>query len=439
MSKVRITRYATLCTALVVVSQFLGCQHQPAASTSTGEDTDAVAVRVVAVRRLEMADHVSGLGRCEALPDRLAALTPLVEGRLEKILAVPGQEVVAGQPIVQLDTTLARADLAEKEALRDSLVASLALLKSLPRPEEQQAAKLAIADAKIAVARAQSVVDRLRPLRARNEVSEQQMFEAEQTLAQAKVLQQTAAANHQTMMLGPRGQAVAESQAKIDVAEKVVASSQARLDLHTIRAPMDGKLDRLSCYPGQTLTLGTTIGQIVDMQRIVATVWLPIRMAHSIRAGQPAVVSGGQRAQQTRVATPPTAPQLRRLHGEVVSVSRMVDLQTGNVPVRIAVDNPDNTLLIGETVEATIAVTEPSPSIAVPRKAVWSVSGDELITVVRSGKAVVLTPRFGVVNGDWIAISGTDLQQGEPVIVEGAYNLPDGTLVTIAEHGEAQK
>jgi len=437
MNKGRITRYETLCTALVFCLQFLGCQHQP--SESTGEAKDRVVVRVVKAQRLEMADHVSGLGRCEAPADRIAALTPLVEGRVEKVLAVPGQEVVAGQPIVQLDTTLARADLAEKEALRDSLVASLALLKSLPRPEEQQAAQLAIADAKIAVARAQSVVDRLGPLRARNEVSEQQMFEAEQILAQAKIQQQSAEARHRTMMLGPRSEAVAESQAKIDVAEKAVAGSQARLDLHTIRAPIDGKLDRLDCYPGQTLTWGTTVGQVVDMQHVIVTAWLPIRAAQSVRAGQLAVVSTDQRRGHDGAATEAPSTEQRRMDGQVVAVSRVVDPQTGNVPVRVAVENTDDTLLIGETVEVTIAVTEPSASIAVPRKAVWSVGGDELITVVRSGKAVVLTPRFGVVNGDWIAISGTDLQPGEPVIVEGAYNLPDGTAVTIAGQRQSQE
>jgi RND family efflux transporter MFP subunit len=434
MNKFRITRYATLCTALALFLQLPGCRRQPAGSRS--EENGRVAVRVVAARRLEMADSVSGLGRCEAPADGLAALTPLVEGRIEKMLAVPGQEVVAGQPIVQLDTTLARADLIEKQAIRDSLVASLALLKSLPRSEEQEAVKLAIADARIAVARAQSVVDRLQPLRARNEVSEQQMFEAEQTLAQAKVQQQAAEANHGAMMLGPRSEAVAEMHAKIDVAEKTVASSRAKLDLHIIRAPIDGKLDRLICYPGQTLTLGTTIGQVVDMQRVVATAWLPIRVARSVRAGQSAVVSARDRSQPTETATESAVLPQRSLPGQVVSASRVLDPQTGNVPVRVAVDNTDNTLLLGDIVEVSIAVTEPSDSLAVPRKAIWSVGGDAMITVVRNGKAAVLKPRFGVVNGDWIAISGTDLIQGEPVIVEGAYNLPDGTVVATAEERE---
>jgi HlyD family secretion protein len=431
MNQLRITKYATLCTALVLFLPMVGCRRQPARSAR--EENGGVAVRVVAAKRLEMADHVSGLGRCEAPADRLAALTPLVEGRVEKILAVPGQDVAAGQPIVQLDTTLARADLIEKEAIRDSLVASLSLLKSLPRTEEQEAAKLAIADAQIAVARAQSLVDRLRPLRVRNEVSEQQMFEAEQTLAQAKVQQRAAEASHRAMMLGPRSEAIAESQAKIDAAEKAVAGSRAKLDLHVIRAPIDGKLDHLICHPGQTLTLGTTIGQVVDMQRVIATAWLPIRVAHSVRAGQSAVVSARDRSAPAEAAEESAPPAQRSLPGQVLSVSRVLDPQTGNVPVRIAVDNTDNALLLGETVEVSIAVAEPSDSLAVPRKAIWSVGGDEMITVVRHGKAVVLRPRFGVVNGDWIAISGTDLKQGEQVILEGAYNLPDGTTVAIAE------
>ena len=248
MNHRRTTKSLTICMAIALFLQILGCRNEPAGST--GEDDGRVVVRAVAARRLKMVDRVSGIGRCEALPDRLATLTPLVEGRVEKILAARGQEVAAGQPIVQLDTTVAHAELAVKDATHDSLIASLALLKSLPRAEEQQTAKLAIADARIAVARAQSVVGRLRPLRARNEISEQQMFEAEQTLAQAEVQQQTAEAKHRVMMLGPRSEAVAEAQAKIDVAKKVVASSQAKLDLHIIRAPIEGLLDRLDCSPG---------------------------------------------------------------------------------------------------------------------------------------------------------------------------------------------
>ncbi len=120
--------------------------------------------------------------RCEAIPDHLATLTPAVEGHVHELLVEEGDTVKKGQPIVELDRTVAQADLAEKTATRDGLKASLALLKSLPRPEERRANELAVEQAKVAVERAQATVERLRPLRARHEVSEQQVFDAEKAL-----------------------------------------------------------------------------------------------------------------------------------------------------------------------------------------------------------------------------------------------------------------
>ena len=135
---------------------------------------------------------VSGLGRCEAQPRGIATLTPAVEGRVAEILFTQGDAVKSGQPLVRLDAVLAQAALAEKLAIRDGADASLRLLQVPPRPEEQAALKLAIEQARVAVARAQAAVNRLRPLRQRNEIPEEQMFEAEQALRQAMLQQQTA-------------------------------------------------------------------------------------------------------------------------------------------------------------------------------------------------------------------------------------------------------
>ena len=41
----------------------------------------------------------------------------------------------------------------------------------------------------------------------------------------------------------------------------------------------------------------------------------------------------------------------------------------------------------------------------------------------------MLHPEVGAPHGDWVAVSGTDLKEGESVIVEGGYNLPEGTAV----------
>ena len=85
-----------------------------------------------------MSETVEALGRCEALPDQIATLTPAVEGHVHELFIKLGDPVKKGQPIVALDETVARADLTEKTATRDGLKASLAVLKSLPRLEERR-------------------------------------------------------------------------------------------------------------------------------------------------------------------------------------------------------------------------------------------------------------------------------------------------------------
>lgn len=395
-------------------------------SEVTADGEAHVVVRVRAAERISVGRTVSALGRCEALPDKLALLTPAVEGQVESVFVTQGQHVTARQALVQFDLTLAKADLAEKQAARDSLRASLALLESRPRTAEQQASKLAIEQAKIAVARASALVERLRPLRASKEIPEQQLYEVEQSLKQAQVQQQSAEAQLEAMMLVPRPEAVAEAQSKIKVAEEAVKLSQARLELHTIRAPIEGVIDSLTCRLGQTIAIGTTIGEVIDNRQILGAAWLPVSRSQVVRVGQTA---------QIQVATPQSATTsaddaLKTIAGRIIFVGRIADAQTGNMPVQVLADNSRGDLVVGQTLNMAILVEQPTPRLAVPVAAIHDEGQGSVITVVRDGKAVLLHPQLGATQSDWIAVSDTDLKEGEPVIVEGGYNLPEGTAVT---------
>jgi RND family efflux transporter MFP subunit len=420
--------------ALAVVALMLvvvGCAGSRADSETPDSETTAdavphVVVRVRAAEQLSVGREVSALGRCEALPEKLALLTPAVEGQVESILATQGQHVAAGQPIVQFDLTLAKADLAEKQAARDSLTASLALLESRPRTAEQQASKLAIEQAKIAVARAAALVERLRPLRANAEISEQQLYEAEQSLKQAQVQQQSAEAQFKALMLSPRPEAVAEARSKIKVAEEAVKLSQARLDLHTIRAPIEGVLDRLTCRLGQTIAIGATLGEVVDNRQVLAVAWMPVSRSHLVRVGQTVQIQVA--VPRSATASPDATPTT--IAGSVIFVGRIADVQTGNMPVQVLADNSRGDLVVGQTLNMAILVEQPTPTLAVPVAAIHDEGEGSVITVVRDGKAVLLHPQLGATQTGWIAVSDTDLKEGEPVIVEGGYNLPEGTAVT---------
>lgn len=121
------------------------------------------------------------------------------------------------------------------------------------------------------------------------------------------------------------------------------------------------------------------------------------------------------------------------MEGKVNFVGRLADVQTGNLPVLILVENPAGRLTLGQTMGVTITVDEHSGVLEVPSAAILDQGEGPVLSVVRDGKTVALHPELGTSQGGWVAISKTDLKEGEPVIVEGGYNLPEGTAVKIEE------
>lgn len=426
-----------LLSALVALG-LAGCHGGAHAPEEKGEheskDEEAhVSVKTEAARRGTAAQTVLALGRCEAIPEKLATLTPAVEGHVHALLVKRGETVKKGQPIVELDREVALADLAEKTATRDGLKAALDLLKALPRPEERRVNELAIAQAKVALDRAQQAADRLRPLFAKREVSEQQMLESDLAVTQAKLLKETAEAQLQVMMIGPKPEAVSEAEARVKTAGGLVEFSKAHLDYHTIRSPIDGVLDDLTCHPGQTIAIGTPIGEVVDTRQILASVFLPASSAQAVRVGQHARLW----AIDSSLESTGAGATKDASDGTVEFVGRIADPQTGNLPVRVVVDNPTGRYAVGQTVGLSIAVKERADVLEVPAVAILDLGEGPVLTVVRDGKTAVLHPEVGATEAGWVAISGTDLKEGEPVIVEGGYNIPEGTRVNATAEKQA--
>jgi RND family efflux transporter MFP subunit len=415
-------------------SLILGCGAHGDASKSAEEEGEKkephVLVRTEPAKMGPLSESVGGLGRCEALPDHIATLTPAVEGHVHDLRVTQGQAVKKGQPIVELDKAVAQADLAEKAASRDSLKASLVLLKSLPRPEERKANELAVQQAKVAVARAQALVDSLEKLQTSNLTSKTQLYDARKALEAAELQEKSAEATLKAMMIGPRPEAVAEAESKIKTADALVAFSQAHLDYHTIQAPIDGVLDSLTCHPGQTIAIGSPIGEVVDTRQVFAAIWLPPRSVQSVKVGQEAHVW----LADAKGLSPATASDDKSgMGGNVAFVGRVAHPQTGNLPIRVLVDNKDGRLTIGQSIRVTVTVHERKDRLQVPAEAILDLGEGPVLNVVRDGKSKTLHPEVGEAHEGWVAVSGTDLKPGEPVIVEGGYNLPEGTPVKPAE------
>jgi HlyD family secretion protein len=417
---------------LLAAILWVGCRAHEAAQPVGMDETEAVAVQVKPAEHRPITQAVQAIGCCEAPLNKRATLAPAVEGRVLRILAQPGDAVTKGQPIVQFDPRIAEANLQEKKAARNELLSALALLKALPRPEQQKMEQLLIEEAKNEIRKAEAVIERLQPLLERKEIPRQQMFDAKIALEQARLKQQKAETQFQVLMLGPRPEAVKEAEDRIATAEAAVAAAQTQCDLLTLRSPLDGVLGRITCRIGQTVAPGTPVGDVTDSRQLDALLWLPPHDRRLVRVGQKAQIQATDSVKDRPGSrTPPTDV----LAGRVEFVGPVADPQTGNFPARVHFDNPEERFGIGQTVAVAITVREKKDALVVPAKAVFDLEEGALLNVVRGGKSVVLHPQVGIRNKQWVEIQGTDLKAGEPVIVEGGWGLPAGTEVRVENTG----
>ena len=174
------------------------------------------------------------------------------------------------------------------------------------------------------------------------------------------------------MMIGPRPEAVAEAESKITVAEGAVAFSKAHLEFHTIRSPIDGVLDSLTCHPGQTIAIGTPIGEVVDTRQVLVS-RLPSR---SIGAADPRRAKGPVKTVESRPGAPQASRDGRRGTGRGRSSS-----SAGSPTPRPETSRSwfwsitlTGRLTLGQTMGVTITVDEHSGVLEVPppRSSTWA-------------------------------------------------------------------
>jgi RND family efflux transporter MFP subunit len=431
----RILRLAIIAIA-AGLSSFSAC-HDPQDATTPietlADSPEAIRVKAKPVELRKVGPAISALGRCDALPQKQAMLTPIIEGRVAAVMADLGDTVKANQPIIQLDTSLAKADVAEKQAARDSLVASLAAIQSRPRAEEQRVAKIAVNQADVALRRAESQVERLRPLRDHQEIAQAQVYEAEEAVKLAALQKDAAQAQLNVLMLSPRSEVTEEAKSKIKVADEALKTAAARVALQTISAPISGVITNLNCRIGQTVAVGASLAEVTDNRQVLVICWISPKWRDALRAGNVAQIQIRLPPSELKASNDP----LLRLNGRVVVVGNSADSQTGNIPVHILVYNPDAKLLIGETLSVSIVLAGTAPTEYIPHEAVHDEEEGITVRVVRNGKAVIVHPTVGASDAEGVAVSNTDLKAGELVIVSGGYNLPDGTLVSVDSDDKA--
>lgn len=228
----------------------------------------------------------SGNGRIEAVEIDIAAKTA---GRVKLILANEGDFVKAGDTLATMDTSVLEAQLREAEAQlkRTTIAVGTAQHLVVQRKAERDAAVAVVAQRVAEEEAARKRFARSEVLAAKGTTAEQTLDQDRAAFESAKAAVSAAKAQVAATEAAIRAAeaAVVDAEAAVDAARATIQRIQADIDDSTLRSPRDGRVQYRVAQPGEVLSAGGRVLNLVDLGDVYMTFFLPTAAAGRVRMG----------------------------------------------------------------------------------------------------------------------------------------------------------
>jgi multidrug efflux pump subunit AcrA (membrane-fusion protein) len=239
------------------------------------------------VRRGDVVREVRGPGNLVA--ERILFLTPQVNGRVEKILALSGERMTPGQVIFELTSPEQQiATQRAQQQLRQEQLNLATLKNNLQTQRSTQ--EVAVASARTgqldARNRAQEADSLLRLKLISTFEARRLQLTAEETQKRYDIAVEALRLTNETFE-----SQLAVAAANVEALKTVAATEEERLRSLIVRAPEGGMLQQENLLqPGQWVQSGQTIAKIVQTDKLKAVLRIPESQAKDVQIGQPAAI-----------------------------------------------------------------------------------------------------------------------------------------------------
>jgi RND family efflux transporter MFP subunit len=323
---------------LLLLSFGFGCQR---AAPPSAEKAPPAPVKWATASLNSLEEWTELVGTTVPVPGRVARVSAAFEGRVVSVYGdvgakgvTEGQRVEKGTVLAQLDPSITQANLAKAEAAREVL-----------REEEKQA--------QLAMDLAASEDQRLRKLKEEDDkrptrggtplVNPVDLYKAGMALKDA-----------QSKFKGAQGRLAAGA--------KEEDALRAQLKLLTLTAPISGRVGRIQVVPGQTLSVGTTVAEIIDIDdQIDMLCFVPPGLVKRLQPGQQAL--SGPVEKDSAAAEPEAA-------GQVEFIAEQAEPETGNFAVKLRFDNKDAHLRANRVLRLRVLTQPGRECLSLPEAAV---------------------------------------------------------------------
>jgi multidrug efflux system membrane fusion protein len=355
--------------ALVAIAvAFWGMERKAQSADAPAPKAPPVIVTSTRVERQDVPIYLTGVGTVTA--NQSVTVKTRVDGELDKVGFVEGQDVKAGQMIAQLDPRALQAQLAQAKATQAKDQAQL-LNARLDLKRFTQLAK--------------------------EDAATQQQLDTQRAL-------------------------VAQLEASVQMDEAQVSFAQVQLGYTTITAPISGRVGARLVDPGNIVHATDTGGLVVinqiDPISVIFTV--PESAVGEINAAMADTPQGLPVTALGRESNQPLGV------GKLVLVNNQIDTATGTVQLKALFPNPRHALWPGQYVNARLQLGTHKQALTVPAAAVQrGQDGTYAYALDDQGIARAQPIRVAVIQ-DNVAVIDEGLKAGERVVVDGQYKLRPG-------------
>ena len=394
---------------------------------SEAEVTPVVSVKVAKAEKGSIAARVVAVGTI--WPREKADVGAKISAQIKKMALLKNKVVRAGEVIAVLESRDLQAQRAEAVAALNEARANERSLVSGTIPKTNAEDQKALLDARAKVNTARATYERRRKLFAQGGISQKDLeaSQLELTTAEDELRLQDQTISLRARSLNPNDRALAE--AKTTEAQQHLATLDAQLSYATIRSPITGIVTDQYQYEGEFASAGGRLVTIADTSTVIVKAPFADTVAAQLKAGD-------------AVSVLPTDSSAKEMKGQVTLLSRSSDPSNRTVEVWVTLANEAGGLRANGAAQVTVFANSKNDAIVVPASAVTleSSNADEgtVMVVDKQNVAHEKKVTVGIRTGEKIEIV-EGLSDGENVVIEGNFALPDGTKVEIAKDEEKKE
>jgi RND family efflux transporter MFP subunit len=300
-------------------------------------------------RQVFLEEWTELVGTTQPLPNHAARVTSPVSGRVVAVLPnrsgqsiVEGQSVEEGDVLVQLDANAVLANLAKAEAAKKVLLA------------EREVADISLKQAALDL----KALEELKRTQSSHTilVSPVQLEKAKLTVESSQA-------------------ALRAIDRKLEASDKEESALKLEARLYTLTAPRKGVLGRLQVVLGQTLSAGSAVADIVDIDKEIDVLcFVSAADARKLQIGLPARIGGIEKDPSTQATADP--------EGKVVYIADQGELETGSFAVKVRFPNSDLKLRASSVTRVRIQTKPDKFCWAIPESALMEDQDPPGIVVV---------------------------------------------------------